>query len=274
MAVSVSRRIGAPAAVIFRILADPGRHPELDGSGMLRKAVTTAPVSRVGDVFVMKMHFAQLGDYEMNNHVVEFEPDRRIGWEPEAGRGHPAAATGPGGGRWGHRWSYEMVPDGPGATIVTETYDCSRAPAQARADMADGEVWAAGMARTLERLEAAALGAGGGEGASHWYSVRCLFRWQGWEGRPYEERITLWRARSPAHAIELAEGEAGEYADGEAIEFLGFSQAYALRAESGIGAGAEVFSLLRGSDLAPEDYIDHFFDTGREHEGGKSPHSS
>ena len=155
MAVRVSRRIGAPATVIFRVLADPRRHLELDGSGMLRGAVTTAPVSGVGDVFVMKMHFAALGDYEMNNHVVEYELDRRIGWEPEAGRGHPDAATEADGGRWGHRWSYELVPDGPGATIVTEIYDCSRAPAEARTDMADGEVWAEGMARTLERLEVA-----------------------------------------------------------------------------------------------------------------------
>jgi hypothetical protein len=38
---------------------------------------------------------------------------------------------------------------------VTEVYDCSRAPADARAGMDDGEVWVAGMARTLERLDAA-----------------------------------------------------------------------------------------------------------------------
>jgi Polyketide cyclase / dehydrase and lipid transport len=154
VAVRVSRRIGAPAAVVFGVLADPGRHIELDGSGMLRGAVTTTPISAVGDVFVMRMFFAELGDYEMNNHVVEYEPGRRIGWEPEAGRGHPGA-TGAGGSRWGQRWSYELVPDGPGATIVTEVYDCSRAPAEARADMDDGEVWAEAMATTLERLEAA-----------------------------------------------------------------------------------------------------------------------
>jgi hypothetical protein len=147
--------IAAPAATIFRVLADPGRHVELDGSGMLRGAVTTAPISGVGEVFIMKMYFPALGDYEMNNHVVEYEPDRRIGWEPEAGRGHPSAAAGQDGSRWGHRWSYELVPDGTGATIVTEIYDCSRVPAQARADMSDGEVWADDMARTLERLAAA-----------------------------------------------------------------------------------------------------------------------
>jgi hypothetical protein len=149
--VKVSRRIGASAAAIFGVLADPGRHVELDGSGMVRGAVTTTPISGVGDVFVMKMYFAELGDYEMNNHVVEYEPGRRIGWEPESGRGHPGA----GAGRWGHRWSYELVPDGPDATIVTEVYDCSRAPADARAGMDDGEVWAGAMAITLERLEAA-----------------------------------------------------------------------------------------------------------------------
>jgi hypothetical protein len=160
VAVRVSRRIEAPAAVIFRVLADPGRHLELDGSGMLRGAVTTAPVSGVGDVFIMRMYFRELGDYEMNNHVVEYELDSRIGWEPESGRGHPGA--GRDGSRWGQRWSYELVPVGAGATIVTEVYDCSRAPEGARADMSDGEVWADAMARTLERLDAACIGRVGG----------------------------------------------------------------------------------------------------------------
>ena len=155
MPVKVSRRIGAPAATIFRVLADPRRHTELDGSGMLRGTVTMTPISGVGDVFVMKMYFSELGDYEMNNHVVEYEPDRRIGWEPEAGRGHPAAAAAASERRWGQRWSYELVPDGPDATIVTEVYDCSLVPAATRRNMDDGEVWAEGMARTLELLDAA-----------------------------------------------------------------------------------------------------------------------
>jgi hypothetical protein len=153
--VKVSRRIGAPTVMIFRVLSDPERHKELDGSGMLRGAVTTTPISGVGDVFIMKMYVAELGDYEMNNHVVEYELDRRIGWEPEAGRGHRDAAAQATGARWGHRWSYELVPDGPGATIVTEIYECSRAPSDARRNMDDGEIWAEDMARTLERLEAA-----------------------------------------------------------------------------------------------------------------------
>jgi hypothetical protein len=154
VSVKVSRRIDAPAAVIFGVLANPVRHQELDGSGMLRGPVTTTPISGVGDVFVMKMYFAALGDYEMNNHVVEFELDQRIGWEPEPGRGHPEA----GAGRWGHRWSYALVPDGLDATVVTETYDCSRAPADRRAGMDDGKVWVDSMAETLKRLDAACTG--------------------------------------------------------------------------------------------------------------------
>ena len=146
--VAVSRRICAPAHDIFEVLANPVRQPEFDGSQSLRGAGCTAVISGVGDVFVMKMYFSHLGDYEMNNHVFEYEPDRRIGWEPEAGHGHPRA-----GGSWGHRWSYQLTPDGPDATVVTEIYDCSRAPEEARAGMDNGKVWIKAMTRTLERLD-------------------------------------------------------------------------------------------------------------------------
>lgn len=155
--VRVSRRIGAPAHDIFQVLADPGKHTDLDGSGMLRGTVSSEPVRGVGDVFVMKMFHGPLGDYEMNNHIVEFEQDRRIGWEPKAGRGHPNAATpDPGdedGEGWGQRWSFELTPDGPDATIVTEIYDCSSAPEEQRVNMDNGNVWTKAMARTLERLD-------------------------------------------------------------------------------------------------------------------------
>lgn len=33
-----------------------------------------------------------------------------------------------------------------------------------------------------------------------------------------------------------------------------------------VGHGVEVFSLMRDSDLASEDYISRFFDTGAEHQ--------
>lgn len=152
--VAVSRRIQAPASDIFAILADPKRHLKLDGSGMLRGAVTDDVVTGVGDVFIMGMHFRKYGDYEMNNHVVEYELNRRIGWEPEAGRGHPD--MGGAEARWGHRWSFELAPDGPDATIVTESFDCSNAPAEERAPIDDGRIWIKAITETLQRLDALA----------------------------------------------------------------------------------------------------------------------
>jgi hypothetical protein len=152
--VAVSRRICAPAHDIFQVLANPVQHLDLDGSGSLRGAVSATMISGVGDVFVMKMYFPHLGDYEMNNHVVEYEQDRRIGWEPAAGRGHPNA--GPDSSepaRWGQRWTYQLTPDGPDATVVTEIYDCSRAPDEERAGIDNGNIWIDGMTKTLERLD-------------------------------------------------------------------------------------------------------------------------
>ncbi|MDX2644478.1 hypothetical protein PV341_13035 [Streptomyces sp. PA03-1a] len=149
--VTVSRLFGTPAGDIFRILADPGQHSAFDGSGMLRGAATDAPVSGVGDVFVMRMHHERHGDYEMNNHVVEYEPDRRIGWEPRPGRGHPDVAAP--GAVWGHRWIFDLRPNGAGATIVTEIFDGSRMPEDKRTEVVNGRAWwQSQMASTLERL--------------------------------------------------------------------------------------------------------------------------
>jgi hypothetical protein len=98
-----------------------------------------------------------------------------------------------------------------------------------------------------------------------WYSVRCVFQWSQHEGEPYEERITLWRARGLGHAVELAEEEAVAYAEDNGVEYLRFAQACAL--DEGPGPGVEVFSLLRSSPLPPDRYLDAFFATGGEHEG-------
>ncbi|MEE1757608.1 hypothetical protein [Streptomyces sp. SP18BB07] len=149
--VAVSRRIGAPAGDIFRILADSGRHPDLDGSRMLRGGVSDAVVSGVGDVFVMRMYYERYGDYEMINRVVEYEPGRRIGWEPRPGRGHPDA-TAP-GAAWGHRWIFDLLPDEGGATVVTEIFDGSRMPEDKRAEVDSGRAWwQTQMLSTLDRL--------------------------------------------------------------------------------------------------------------------------
>jgi hypothetical protein len=152
--VRVSRRIGAPADAIFGILADPRRHTEIDGSDMLRGALTEAPVSGIGDEFVLKMYLSRLGgDYEMINRVVVFEPGRRITWEP---RRHdlddPAA---------GHLWGFELTPDGDRATLVTEVFDCSAWPEQERVQYLDnGRNWIGAMTKTLQRLDEVCTGPG------------------------------------------------------------------------------------------------------------------
>jgi hypothetical protein len=55
-------------------------------------------------------------------------------------------------------WSYELTPDGPDATIVTEIYDCSHAPGEEREGMDNGKIWTKSMAETLERLDRACTG--------------------------------------------------------------------------------------------------------------------
>jgi uncharacterized protein YndB with AHSA1/START domain len=150
--VSVSRTIEVPAETLFDLVAHPANHPLIDGSGMLREA-SAGVISGVGDVFEMKMHNAEMGDYEMANYVVEYEPGRRIGWEPvlkAASRPEDQADI---GGRSEHRWSFEFTPLNTSSTLVTETYDCSRAPDWLRKAVKGGARWIDSMTVTLERLD-------------------------------------------------------------------------------------------------------------------------
>jgi hypothetical protein len=156
--VEVSRRIESSADHIFSIVANPQCHTEFDGSGMLRGAVNDGPISDVGDTFTIKMH--RLGDdYLMINHVVEFEPGRRIAWEPAPGDPSRTEGNDPTkvGIAAGYRWGFILAPDGDDVTIVTEAFDYSRVSEDL---LRDGGTWINGstsvlesMAMTLERLE-------------------------------------------------------------------------------------------------------------------------
>lgn len=150
---SVSRRINAPADVIFAILADPARHPEIDGSGMLRVPDgEQGTLSKTGDIFVMRMHNDRIGDYVMANFIVEYEPVRRIVWEPEMVRASSPEGQSRVGVRGGHRWGYELTPDGE-ATVVTEIADFSNALEWLREVSKNGEVWIPAMTASLENLD-------------------------------------------------------------------------------------------------------------------------
>jgi hypothetical protein len=150
----VSRRIEAPADHIFDILANPQRHTDLDGSGMLRGAVSNEMITGVGDVFSMKMFMDEVGDYVMMNYVVEFEVNRCVGWEPAPG---DAAASEDGkypiGVPAGHKWSFHLNPDGVDATIVTEIFDCTSASEELREAIENGNSWIDSMTTTLARLD-------------------------------------------------------------------------------------------------------------------------
>jgi hypothetical protein len=93
----------------------------------------------------------RFGYYQMSNEVVEYEEGRRLTWEP--GR----VVTSPDGQEEidsaHYRWGYELAPDGPGATMVTETFDCTRSPADLRDAVNEGEGWRDAMTASLAKLE-------------------------------------------------------------------------------------------------------------------------
>jgi Polyketide cyclase / dehydrase and lipid transport len=143
--VSVSRRIEATPERLFALLADTASHPLIDGSGMVREPAPAVRLSRTGDAFLMNMHHREFGDYQMRNEVLDYQAGRRLVWEPV-----PAARPDDGGR---YRWGYELSADGPDATMVTETFDCSRSPEDLRKAVADGEEWRDAMTASLARLE-------------------------------------------------------------------------------------------------------------------------
>ena len=143
--VSVERLINAPAAQIFALIADDGRHSSFDGSGTVdHSSERSAPLS-LGSKFGMSM---RLGiPYAITNTVVEFDENRLIAWRHIGG----------------HRWRYELDPAGAG-TRVRETYDWSTAILGTRLYIvATGWPKRAeqAMTRTLERLAAHVTGSEG-----------------------------------------------------------------------------------------------------------------
>ena len=100
------------------------------------------------------------------------------------------------------------------------------------------------------------------------YAALCVFRHNHLDPKPgkkylYEDRIILIHAVSVDDAIKKAELEAIEYADFHS-EYLEFVNVYHL-SDHILHHGSELYSTMRSSDLDPEDYIDHFHDSGFEH---------
>jgi uncharacterized protein YndB with AHSA1/START domain len=137
-----TRVVDAPPDKVFALLTTPDRHVDLDASGTVLGTQTHQPIHAVGDVFVMEMHGADMGDYLVDNHVVALEKDREIAWAPAT---H-------GGDRGGQVWTYQLEPcNGGGCTRVTHVYDWSGVTLERLLPYLP-VVDADGLAATLERL--------------------------------------------------------------------------------------------------------------------------
>jgi hypothetical protein len=115
--VSVSKVIDAPASSLFAVVADAGRHHDIDGSGSVVKLKSgTSQQLSLGATFGMSM---KLGvPYSMTNTVIEFEQDKVIAWK--------TVLSGPLGRLIGGRiWRYQFQ-TADGGTEVTETWDISQ----------------------------------------------------------------------------------------------------------------------------------------------------
>jgi hypothetical protein len=118
---SVERVIPAPPEAIFALLADPGRHQDIDGSGSVNQPKTGGTERlKLGDQFGMGMK--RVVPYSTTNTVIEFENDRRIAW-------HTGSTGFMGKVLGGPIWRYELEPV-DGGTRVRETWDISESRAE------------------------------------------------------------------------------------------------------------------------------------------------
>ena len=150
--IAVSRDIDAPADTVFDYLSRPANHLTIDGSGMLRGTSDDRVLSAVGENFDMEMHNDRLGDYVVENRVVEDEPVRRIAWMPVL----KSVAQHDSGVQLGvpahNVWGWQLSPLPGGGTRVTEFFDCSASPDWLREATNDGENWRATIEASLENL--------------------------------------------------------------------------------------------------------------------------
>ena len=142
--VSVERVIHAPAAAIFDIIADPSRHPEIDGSGSVIQARPGVPARLTrGATFGMDMKRGV--PYRMISTVTEFDDGRLIAWAPKPASGRGARFV-------GRVWRYELEPADDG-TRVRETWDISREALRFVLRYVAASRTRQEMAKSLERLD-------------------------------------------------------------------------------------------------------------------------
>lgn len=104
--ISRSVEVAAPASELFAIVADPRRHRELDGSGLVRDNIRGPERLSPGARFSTKMAMYGM-PYRITSTVTAFKPDQLIEWR------HPL----------GHSWRWEFAAVTPTTTRITETFD-------------------------------------------------------------------------------------------------------------------------------------------------------
>ncbi len=106
---TVTALITAPCEVLFEIVSDPLRHPELAGSGevMDTRWVTPPPIG-VGSCFQSRQCFGWY-QYPTRSYIQVYEPPYRFIWLSGPGFKKPP---------FGQLWGFELTPIDERATLV------------------------------------------------------------------------------------------------------------------------------------------------------------
>jgi uncharacterized protein YndB with AHSA1/START domain len=142
--VTVERLIPSPPEPIFDLIADPHRHPDIDGSGTVRGCKGEHQRLVLGSTFGMSM---KLGiPYSMVSTVIEFDENRVLAWQTRG----PTAIGKYVGGRI---WRYELEPV-EGGTLVRESWDITQESPMTRPMVRKAAAdTRKNMAATLARIE-------------------------------------------------------------------------------------------------------------------------
>lgn len=140
---SAERTIRAPASAIFALLADPKRHPDIDGSDTVKSVKTSDGALQQGSTFTM--HMKRGFAYSTRSTIVEYEPDRVIAWQTRPTTMPLPLLVG------GRIWRYELTPTDDG-TLVRETWDI-RGERNRRLVSREADHAQKSMQDTLERLD-------------------------------------------------------------------------------------------------------------------------
>jgi len=157
--VTVSRHVSAPAHAVFRLVSDPARHVDIDGSGMLRAAPAARLLTAVGQTFDIEMDRRPLGDvpntealhqlvttapdYLVRCTVTQLIPDRLIEWAVRA-VGKPPA---------GHVYGWQIKPLTGSECLVSHYCDWASITDELRAKFRWPVVPADRLENSIENLD-------------------------------------------------------------------------------------------------------------------------